>query len=372
MADAPARPIPILDLGRQIETHWTALNDAFQRVLRSGHFVNGQEVQALEAECAQYLGARCAVGLNSGTDALFLALRALGIGPGDEVITTPFTFFATAEAISHVGATPVFADVEPDSFNLDPEAVEQALTPRTRAILPVHLFGRPANMDRILQAAGRNGCMVVEDCAQSFGADAMGKKTGSLGVCGCFSFYPTKNLSAFGDGGMVITDSEGLAEEIRRLRAHGSRKKYYNETVGYNSRLDELQAALLRVKLPHLDGWNQARRDAANRYRELLCNVPGIETPEVVDGHVFHQYTVRVKSMDRDVFQARLKEAGIGSMVYYPVPCHRLKLYAESHKDVRCPVAEAAAREVLSLPIWPELEAETQVRICRTMARILG
>ena len=352
--------IPILDLQPQIQAHWDDFNAAFQRVMRSGHFIMGPEVKAFEAECAAYLGVKHAIGLNSGTDALYIALRALGIGPGDEVITTPFTFFATAEAISHVGATPVFVDIEEGSFNLDPDLIEPAITSRTKAIIPVHLFGRPCDMDRIQAIADKHGLKLVEDCAQSFGATWKGRKTGSMGTFGCYSFFPTKNLNAFGDGGLLSTDDDALADTARMLRVHGSRKKYFNETVGYNSRLDELQAAMLRVKLPHLDSWNEARRQVALRYWDMFQGHDGIVAPDVVDGHVFHQYTIRLKGMDRDTLQAKLAEAGVGTMVYYPVPCHKLKLYQESHAKVCCPQAERMAREVLSLPVWPELSQGLQ------------
>lgn len=352
--------IPILDLKSQIEALWPDLQAAFERVMKSGHFIMGPEVKAFEEEAAAYLGVKHAIGLNSGTDALYIALRALGIGPGDEVITTPFTFFATAEAISHVGATPVFVDIEEGSFNIDPDLIEPAITARTKAIIPVHLFGRPCDMDRIQAVATRHGLKVVEDCAQSFGAKWKGRQTGSMGVFGCYSFFPTKNLSAFGDGGMMVTNDGELAATARMLRVHGSRKKYFNETVGYNSRLDELHAAMLRVKLPRIDAWNEGRVRVADRYRTLLGGIEGLVAPEVVPGHVFHQYTVRVQGRNRDLVQAMLAEQGIGTMVYYPVPCHRLKLYQESHAATSCPVAEAASQQVLSLPVWPELDPGTQ------------
>jgi len=351
--------IPVLDLTPQLEALWEDLNRAMQRVLRSTHYILGPEVRAFEAEAASWLGARHAVGCNSGTDALVMSLRALGIGPGDEVITTPFTFFATAEAISQLGATPVFVDVEEASMNLDPVLAERAVTARTRALLPVHLFGRPCAMDELMDLAGRRRLKVVEDCAQSFGARTGGRFTGTLGQLGAFSFFPSKNLGTYGDGGLVVTDDDELAAAVRALRVHGSRRKYYNETVGYNSRLDELHAAILRVKLPHLDAWNQGRVRVARTYGRLLGGHPGITLPEVVEGHVFHQYTVRVQG-DRDRLQTRLAEEGVESMVYYPVPCHRLKLYQESHAGVACPVAERLCGEVLSLPIWPELEPGVQ------------
>lgn len=364
--------IPVLDLGPQIERHWEALNEAFQRVLRSAQFILGPEERALEAEIAGYLGVRHAIGLNSGTDALNIALRALGIGPGDEVITTPFSFFATAEAISHVGATPVFADIEPGTFNLDPRQVEALLTPRTRAVIPVHLFGRPCAMDAFQELADRHGFKIVEDCAQSFGAVRGGARVGAGGAFGCLSFFPTKNLNAFGDAGMLVTGDDALAETARMLRAHGSRRKYHNECVGYNSRLDELHAALLRVKLPWIDAWNEGRRRAAARYHRHLGQVPGLVLPEIVEGHIFHQFTVRIPGGRRDRVQARLEASGIGTMVYYPVPLHRLMIYQESHRATSCPVAEAAAQEVLSLPIWPEIEEETIGTVAGTLAGVLA
>jgi dTDP-4-amino-4,6-dideoxygalactose transaminase len=360
-------PIPVLDLRPQLDALWEDVNQAVQRVLRSAHFILGPEVRAFEQEAASHLGARHAVGCNSGTDALFIALRALGIGPGDEVITSPFTFFATAEAISHVGATPVFADVDPESMNLDPAQVERAITPRTRAILPVHLFGRPCDLDRILDLAGPRGIKVVEDCAQSFGARHRGRHTGTRGHLGCFSFFPSKNLGACGDAGLLVTDDDALADQARALRAHGSLRKYHNETVGYNSRLDELQAAILRVKLPHVEAWNAGRRRVAERYGRLLAGHGAIVAPAVVEGHVFHQYTVRIPGRDRDRIQARLRQEGVETMVYYPVPCHRLQVYARSHARVACPVAERLCAEVLSLPIWPELDEPTQEAVVRAL-----
>lgn len=359
--------IPILDLGPQVETLWDELNGAIQKVLRSTHFILGPEEKAFEEEVAKHLGVKHAIGCNSGTDALFIALRALNIGPGDEVITTPFTFFATAEAISHVGASPVFVDIEESSFNLDLDAVERAVTPRTRAIIPVHIFGRPVDMDRVNAIAKKHGLKVVEDCAQSFGARWQGVQTGTMGDIGAYSFFPSKNLGACGDGGLIATHDDELAATARMLRVHGSRQKYYNETVGYNSRLDEIQAAILRVKLPHLERWNNSRREVARRYRALFAGNDRIVTPEVVDGHVFHQYTLRVKEVGRDALQARLAEQGIGTMVYYPVPCHQLKLYHGSHAGVSCPRAEAAAAEVISLPIWPEISGDTQAAVAEAL-----
>jgi dTDP-4-amino-4,6-dideoxygalactose transaminase len=364
--------IPILNLEPEITELWDELNDAVQRVLRSGQFIMGPEVRAFEEEIATYLGTRNAIGVNSGTDALVIALRAAGIGPGDEVITTPFSFFATAESISAVGATPVFADVDQGSFNLDPCAIEPLVTSRTRAIMPVHLYGRPADMDRLLSIAEHHGLMVIEDCAQSFGARYIssdgddqgsdkGRMVGTMGTFGCYSFFPSKNLGAFGDGGLIVTDDDVLAERARMLRSHGSKKKYYNELIGYNSRLDEVQAAVLRVKLPHLEGYNAGRRRVAEAYDRLLDGVAGVVTPAVSLGHVFHQYTVRIEEADRDAIARALHEQGIVTMVYYPTPINRLPVYVAM--DSATPVSDLLAERVLSLPIWPGLREETQRRV---------
>jgi len=350
--------IPILDLTPEVEELWDDLMAAISRVLRSGQFVLGPEVEAFEREVAEYLGVKHAIGLNSGTDALVIGLRALGVGPGDEVITTPFTFFATAEAISLVGATPVFVDIDPKTFNINPDLIPSAITPRTKAILPVHLYGRPAEMDSILAIAQEHGLKVLEDCAQAFGATYRGQKVGTLGHAGAFSFFPSKNLGAYGDGGLLVTNHDKVAELARMLRAHGSRRKYYNETVGYNSRLDALQAAILRVKLPHVDRWNAERRKVAERYNQLLAGTPGLVLPEVSEGHVFHQYTVRVLEGQRDRVKQALAEAGIGTMVYYPVPLHRLPAY-RPYSEKAFSVAEQMAKEVLSLPMHPYITPET-------------
>ncbi|MDX2004286.1 MAG: DegT/DnrJ/EryC1/StrS family aminotransferase [Meiothermus sp.] len=362
--------IPILDLSPEVDELWEELNAAIQRVLRSGEFIMGQDVKALEGELAQFLGVQHAVGLNSGTDALFIGLRAMGVGEGDEVITTPFTFFATAEAISLIGATPVFVDVDPATFNLDPELIEAAITPRTKAIIPVHLYGSPANMGRIMEIAQKHGLKVLEDCAQSFGATYQGQHTGTIGEVGAFSFFPSKNLGAYGDGGLMTTGDDQIAETARMLRAHGSRKKYHNELIGYNSRLDTLQAAILRVKLPHLARNNLGRRAVAERYNALLSGVEGLITPTALEGHVFHQYTLRVLDGKRDLLQRKLEEAGISTMIYYPIPVHKLPVYA--HLSQSFPVSEQLATEALSLPIWPSLGAEEQGYIADHIRRILG
>lgn len=344
--------IPVLDLTPEIEALWDQLMAAIQGVLKSGQFILGPNVKAFEQEVAAYLGVKHAVGVNSGTDALVIALRALGIGPGDEVITTPFTFFATAEAISQAGATPVFVDIEPKTFNINPELIEPAITPRTKAILPVHLYGQAADMDPIMALAAKYNLKVIEDTAQAFGGEYKGRKLGTIGDAGCFSFFPSKNLGAFGDGGLIAANDDEIAEAARMLRVHGAKKKYYNEMIGYNSRLDEIQAAILRVKLPHIDKWNEARRQAAARYNELLKVVPDMVTPyEASYGkHVYHQYTIRVPGGKRDKVKQILEEQIIVSMVYYPVPVHKSPVYI----NLGCCLSEAeqSSAEVLSLPIF--------------------
>ncbi len=359
--------IPPLDLTPELDALWHPLREAALRVLRSGQYVLGPEVEAFEREAAGFLGVQHAIGLNSGTDALVIGLRAIGVRPGDEVVTSPFSFFATAEAISLIGATPVFADIEEDGFNIDPDRVESAITRHTRAVLPVHLFGRPAELDRIKQLAADRGLRVLEDCAQSFGARLDGKATGSLADAGAFSFYPTKNLGGVGDGGLLTTDDDEVAETARMLRNHGERTRYHNEMLGYNSRLDAMQAALLRVKLEHIDPANDGRRKAALRYQEMLADLPGLSTPQVTPGHVFHQYTIRIAGGRRDLVRQKLDEAGIGTMVYYPIPIHRLPVYADAYGDLELPIAEAAAEQVLSIPIWPAIDIETQERVAAAL-----
>ncbi|HEX8297834.1 MAG TPA: DegT/DnrJ/EryC1/StrS family aminotransferase [Rubricoccaceae bacterium] len=368
--------IPILDLAPQHDALWPELAAAFERVARSGTFIGGPEVEAFEREAAAFLGVGHAVGLNSGTDALVIALRALGIGPGDEVVTSPFSFFATAEAVSLLGATPVFADVDEATFMLDMGAAEAAVTERTRAILPVHLYGGVADVAGLAAVATRAGAALVEDCAQSFGAaypagsGFEGRQTGTVGAAGCFSFFPSKNLGALGDAGLLATDDDRLATEARRLRAHGGLKKYHNETVGYNSRLDALQAALLRVKLPHVAEANAGRRAAAERYGRLLAGVDGVVTPAITPSHVVHQYTVRVPNGRRDAVHDALAAQGIQTMVYYPVPIHRLPVYARSGYPA-FPVAERLACEVLSLPIGPLIPEADQVRVVDALTAAL-
>ncbi len=382
--EATTSPVPVLDLSPEIEALWDEFNEAFQRVLRSGRFVMGPEVKALEAEAAAYLGARHAIGVNSGTDALVIALRALGVGPGDEVVTTPFSFFATAESISIVGAEPVFADIDEESFNIDPEAIEAKITPRTKAILPVHLYGNPAAMGAIMALAHEHDLVVVEDCAQSFGAryyggasadgngaaGREGRHTGTIGHAGAYSFFPSKNLGAFGDGGLIVTDDDEAAALAAMLRTHGSKKKYQNEILGYNSRLDAMQAAMLRVKLPHIERSNEGRRRVAQAYNELLADVPGLIPPALTKGHVFHQYTIRVLDGKRDHVRTALAEEDISTMVYYPVPQDRLPVYAGQHPAL--PVSDRLSAEVLSLPIWPTMEVAVAERVVDAIKRALA
>lgn len=359
--------IPMLDLRPEIEAHWQEYMDAIAGVLRSGQFILGPNVEAFEHEVASYLGVKHAIGVNSGTDALVIALRALGIGPGDEIITTPFTFFATAEAISMVGATPVFVDIDPKTFNIDPNLIEPAITERTKAILPVHLYGQAADMDPILALARRYNLKVIEDTAQSFGGEYKGRKLGTVGDAGAFSFFPSKNLGGFGDGGLIATNDDEVAEKARMLRVHGSRKKYFNETIGYNSRLDELQAALLRIKLRYVDAWNQDRRKKARVYTEVLGDCGGVVPPcEVPYGyHVYHQYTLRILNGRRDQVHAALLTQGIATAIYYPVPLHRLPPYGQQSRLL--PEAERASAEVISLPLWPGMSEELQVTVCKAL-----
>jgi dTDP-4-amino-4,6-dideoxygalactose transaminase len=362
VSDQP-EPIPMLDLVPEIEEQWDDLMKAVEGVLRSGKFILGPNVDAFEEEIADYLGVKHAIGVNSGTDALMIALRALGIGPGDEVITTPFTFFATAESISNVGATPVFVDIDPITFNIDPELIEPAITPRTKGILPVHLYGHPAEMDRIMAIAQAHGLKVIEDCAQAMGAEYGKRKVGTFGQANAFSFFPSKNLGAFGDAGAIATDDDEVAELARMLRAHGSLRKYENEMLGYNSRLDELQAALLRVRLERVDDWNQARRKAAHRYDEALASSDQLVTPRESNRvfHVFHQYTIRILDGQRNHIKHGLSERGINTMTYYPVPCHRLPTFASGHDSL--PKADEAAATVLSLPMGPFLLPDAQIAV---------
>lgn len=366
------QPIPMLDLNPEIDMLWDEINAAIQGVLRSTRFIMGPEVQALEAEVTEYLGVEHAVGVNSGTDALVIALRALDIGAGDEVITTSFTFFATGESISIVGATPVFVDVDPQTFNLDVSKVEAAITANTKAIMPVHLYGHAVDMDALMTIAEKHDIAVVEDTAQAFGGGYRGHKLGTIGHIGAYSFFPSKNLGAYGDAGMLVTNDAAIAETARKLRAHGSLKKYQNEILGYNSRLDAMQAAILRVKLPHVPEFNKGRQIVASRYHEMLSDINGVVIPLAADyaDHVYHQYTVRILDGKRDAVREALAEQQVSTMIYYPVPMHQLPVYSDI--NVTLPMTEQLATEALSLPIWPQMPEETQQRVVDALRQAMS
>lgn len=385
------KPIPMLDLSPQIDMLWGELNEAIQRVLRSGQFILGPEVAAFEKEAAAYLGVKHAIGVNSGTDALIIGLRALGIGPGDEVITTPFSFFATAESICNVGATPVFVDVEEESMNINPELIENAITEKTRAIMPVHLFGRPASMGRIMEIAKQYDLKVIEDCAQSFGAryfvdsdhcpcrdpnmqqNLDNKQTGSIGNIGAFSFYPTKSLGAFGDGGMITTNNDKVAALARMLQDHGSAQKYKHDILGYNSRLDALQASLLRIKLPYVDIWNEQRHKTARVYHDNLKHMEAIIVPKITKGHIFHQYTLHLKTKKRCDIQRALTKQQIATTVYYPITQDKLYAHMQKRVDISInPIAESLSNKVLSIPIWPGISLEKQQTLMHSLQRCLN
>jgi len=376
--------IPMLDLRAQFETIAPEIRAAVEAVLVAQQFVLGPQGEALEHEIAGACGVRYGVGLASGTEALELGLHACGVKAGDEVIVPAFTFIATGSAVSALGARPVFADIEPATFNLDPDQIEARITPRTRAIVVVHLFGLAADMDPILAIAEKHGIPVIEDNAQSFGAANRGRKTGSMGRLGCLSFYPSKNLGAYGDAGMIVTSDEKLAARLRSLRNHGQTAQYLSTERGWNSRLDELQAAVLRVKLRHMAEWTAARQAHARLYDSLLKDVPGIVLPRVPPGreHVYYLYTIRVegraggapRANDRgdavrsDLVQQRLKARGVASTVYYPVPLHLQPLYALlGGKPGELRVSERAAREVLSIPMYPELTREQIERVVEAL-----
>jgi dTDP-4-amino-4,6-dideoxygalactose transaminase len=356
--------IPILDLSKQYAELKTDIEREVLKVLSSGQYILGDNVKKLEKDFAAYNDANHALGVASGTDALHLALRALDIGAGDEVITVAFTFIATVEAISYVGATPVFVDINPETFNFDAKELEKKITPKTKAIIPVHLYGQPVDMTPILEIAKKYNLYIVEDCAQAIGAEYKGKKVGSLGDIGCFSFFPSKNLGTFGDGGMVTTNSDYLAERLNSLRNHGSKVRYYHDEIGLNSRLDELHAAILNVKFPHIDKWNKKRREAAYYYNELLKDVEEIETPtELKDAYcVYHQYTI--KAPVRDQLVESLKQKGIMAMIYYPVPIHMQKAFKNlGYEENALPVTEILTTKVLSLPMFPEITREQQQQV---------
>jgi dTDP-4-amino-4,6-dideoxygalactose transaminase len=352
--------VPLLDLSMQNGPLLEAIRRAMDEVIASNYFIMGGQVTAFEKQVAEYLGVKHAVGVSSGTDALLAALMAIGIGPGDEVITTPFTFFATVGSIARLDARPVFADIEPDTFNIDPALIEKAVTKKTKAILPVHLFGQSADMGPIMEIANRYDLKVIEDAAQAIGAKYKGGKVGGIGHLGCFSFFPSKNLGCFGDGGLITTNDGDLAEMCRLMRAHGSKPKYYHKYVGGNFRLDTLQAAILSVKLPHLEKWHEGRRRNAAWYDKALADLP-IVLPVVRPDNdsIYNQYTIRVPDGRRDALRQHLTSAGVGTEIYYPVPMHLQECFAcLGYKTGDMPASEAAAGEVLSIPIYPELKQE--------------
>ena len=371
-------PVPFIDLQAQYKTIKPELMEAVTRVMDSQNFVLGEEVSQLETEMAALCDSRYAIGCASGTDALILCLQAADIGPGDEVITSPFTFFATAGAIHRVGATPVFVDIDPSSFNLDPELVEAAITSKTRAILPVHIFGQCAEMEPLWRVAVRHNLTLIEDACQAIGGQYRGRKAGVLGSMGCFSFFPTKNLGGGGDGGLITTDEKELASRLKRLRVHGDVGGYRHVVVGMNSRLDALQAAIIGAKLPHLAGWTEQRQANARRYSELLRQhdlLDVIEPPETLADrvHVYNQYTVRVRGGLRDSVLQNLRQNQIGCAIYYPTPLQLQDCFAHlGYSSGDLPESEMAAAEVMALPIYPELPADHQERVVTGIARALG
>ena len=363
--------VPLLDLQRQNLPLEEELLDAFRRVVRSGQFILGPEVERFEAEAAAMAGAKYGIGVSSGTDALLVALMALGIGPGDEVICPSFTFFATASSVARLGARPVFADSCPECFNIDAAAIEPLIGPRTKAIIPVHLFGQAADLEPILALARRRGLAVIEDAAQAFGAEYRGKPVGALGDLGAVSFFPTKNLGALGEAGLVVTNDTALAEKARLVRNHGMQPRYYHRTIGGNFRLDALQAALLAVKLPHLTEYTAGRQRNACFYQSALGGLPHVLTPPTHPdrNHIVHQYTVRVRNGRRDALRKHLQERGIASEIYYPVPLHKQECFRPFDPAPSLPVAEALAEEALSLPVFPEMTDEERSAVVEAVVQ---
>jgi len=354
--------VPMIDLKKEFAEIKKEVFDMLAEILESSQYILGPKVAEFEKKIADYHNVSSAIGVASGTDALHLSLDALGIGEGDEVITTPFTFFATAEAILYTGAIPVFVDIEPGTLNIDASLIEKKITSKTRAIVPVHIFGRPADMDAIQKLAKKHNLRVVEDCAQAFGSSINGKRAGSFGDAGCFSFYPSKNLGAYGDGGIITLNDLTVADKVKKLRNHGSKGAYRHEIIGFNSRLDEIQAGILLVKFKRIDEYNRKRRQKAALYTELLSGA--VKCPSEQEGfyHVYHQYTIMTPK--REIIREKLKAAGIASVVYYPIPLHLQEaLRFLGYKEGDFPVTERAAGEVLSLPMYPGLEEETVKRI---------
>ncbi len=367
------KTIPPIDLTRQYQLIDEEVNAAVIAILRSGRYIGGSAVKDFEQQFSAYIGVSEAISCNSGTDALYLALRALNIGEGDRVITTPFTFIATSEIIVRAGATPVFVDIDPNTFNLDLQQVEAAITSKTKAIIPVHLFGQPIDMTKLMAIANAHNLFVIEDCAQATGAEWAGQQVGSIGHIGCFSFFPTKNLGACGDGGAVTTNDRAIAASIRKLKEHGmSSVRYCHDDTGINSRLDTLQAAILQVKLRHLDSWNDKRQQVANTYGELLSSLPGVKLPQALPGgkSVWNQYTIAIEDKQssdeptRDTVRQQLQQMGVSSMVYYPIPLHLQPVYQNlGYQQGQLSQVEQIARQVLSLPMFPDLSFEEQQQV---------
>ena len=368
--------IPMTDLTAQYASIKGEINEAVQRVIDSGQFILGPEVEAFERELAAYCGAKFAIGVASGTDALLLSLKSCGVKPGDEVITTPFTFIATAEAITHCGAVPVFVDIDPRSYNIDANQIESKITVKTRAILPVHLFGQPAEMDTILRLGKQLNIRIVEDCAQALSAKYKGRKVGSIGDAGCLSFFPSKNLGAFGDGGMIVTNDPQIADIAVMLRQHGAKSTYYHVLPGFNSRLDAIQAALLRVKFKHLDEWSSLRRQRAALYSRLLGEMDGIETPYIAEHNTTsaNYYTVRLRDqhINRSELRQHLASKDIDTSVYYPLSLHLQEAYKNlGHRRGDFPESELAQEQVLSFPMFPEISEEQVIEVVERVKEYL-
>lgn len=370
-------PVPPLDLTRQYATIEHEVSEAVLKVLASGQYINGPIVESFAEQFGKYVGSQDCVVCNSGTDALYLALRALNIGSGDEVITSPFTFIATAEAISAVGAIPVFVDIELETFNLNPANLEAAITERTKAIMPVHIFGQPVDMDALMAVARRHNLPVIEDCAQATGAEWQAQKVGSIGRVGCFSFFPTKNLGGCGDGGALTTDDPEIAAAARLVRDHGSTKRYEHEVIGINSRLDAVQAAILQIKLQHLEQWNAQRQTVAQRYEQLLAPVVDIQAPQAIaqGRSVWNQYSILLTgatAQQRDQVRSHMQKEGVSTMVYYPIPLHQQPVYQYlSYPAGKLPYTEQAAAQVLALPMFPELSAQQQAQVVYALKNAL-
>ncbi|MDQ0218434.1 DegT/DnrJ/EryC1/StrS family aminotransferase [Peribacillus cavernae] len=363
--------VAMLDLTEQYQGLRDEMLKALDDVMSKAHFILGDNVKKLESDVAKYSNVNHGIGVANGSDAIHIALQASGVGPGDEVIVPAFTFFATAGAVARAGATPVYADIDPRTFNIDPASIEKAVTDKTKAIVLVHLYGQMADMDAIAAVAKKHNLAVIEDAAQAIGAKYKGKTVGELGTAATYSFFPTKNLGAYGDGGMIVTNDTELAEKMRVIRVHGSKPKYHHHVLGYNSRLDELQAAVLNVKFPHLDTWIKLRREKANTYTQLLNEAlkDNVVTPfiEEHNEHVFHQYTIRVQR--RDELQAFLKEHGVATMIYYPKPLHLQPVFEElGYKEGDLPETEKACAEAISLPMYPELKQEQQEYVVKKIA----